>query len=30
MNEKNDVLSQNEIDELLGKMGDAWETEKIL
>lgn len=30
MNEKNDVLSQNEIDELLGKMGDAGETEKIL
>ena len=30
MNEKNDVLSQNEIDELLGKMGDAGETEKML
>lgn len=29
MNEKNDVLSQNEIDELLGKMGDAGETEKM-
>ena len=30
MNEKNDVLSQNEIDELLGKMCDDEETEKIL
>ena len=30
MNEKEDVLSQDEIDELLGKMGDAGETEKIL
>lgn len=29
MNEKNDVLSQNEIDELLGKMGDDDETEKM-
>jgi len=29
MNEKNDVLSQNEIDELLGMMGDAGETEKM-
>lgn len=29
MNEKNDVLSQNEIDELLGKMGDDGETEKM-
>ena len=29
MNEKNNVLSQNEIDELLGKMGDSGETEKM-
>ena len=29
MNEKNDVLSQDEIDELLGKMCDAGETEKM-
>ena len=29
MNEKEDVLSQNEIDELLGKMGDDDETEKM-
>ena len=29
MNEKNDVLSQDEIDELLGKMGDDDETEKM-
>lgn len=29
MNEKNDVLSQNEIDELLGKMEDDDETEKM-
>lgn len=30
MNEKNDVLSQNEIDELLGKMGDDDEKKTIL
>ncbi|MBO5606488.1 MAG: FliM/FliN family flagellar motor switch protein [Treponema sp.] len=29
MNEKEDVLSQDEIDDLLGKMGDAWEMEKM-
>ena len=29
MNEKNDVLSQNEIDDLLGMMGDDDETEKM-
>lgn len=29
MNEKHNVLSQNEIDELLGKMGDSGETEKM-
>ena len=29
MNEKHNVLSQNEIDELLGKMGDDDETEKM-
>ena len=29
MNEEEDVLSQDEIDDLLGMMGDAGETEKM-
>lgn len=29
MNKEEDILSQNEIDDLLGMMGDAGETEKM-